>query len=136
MNIIKSAYRYVLYGRQIGKVHTDGSRLYSGSYLSKFGRTKTLVSRKGEVLRTISKKNVRPSSFNIEDVEYIPRTNKGLVKKSIYSTDPQNRFIHMDMFIGKKYAHGWALADENGKNFISSNTHNLKPSPLNPLFKA
>lgn len=136
MNIIKSAYRYALYGRQIGKVHTDGSRLYSGSYLSKFGRTRTLVSRKGEVLRTISKQKGWSNSFNIEDVEYIPRTNKALVRKSIYSTDPQDRFIHTDMFIGKKYESGWALADGNGKNFISSSTHNLKPSPLNPLFKA
>ena len=136
MNIITSAYRFVRYGRQIGKVHTNGSRLYSGSYIRKSGGTKTLVSHKGDVLRTISKRKTGPYCFEVEDVEKIPHSNKALVRSSIYSNQEPLRFIVQDVFIGEKYPNGWALAGGNGANFISSNNYHLKPSPLNPLFKA
>ena len=136
MNIVTSVYRYVRYGRQIGNVHANGSRLYSGSYFRKSGGTKTLVSYKGDVLRTISKRRTGPYSFQVEDVERIPRSNKALVRSSDYSNEDSLRFIAQDMFIGEKYPNGWALAGGNGANFISSNTYHLPPSPLNPLFKA
>ena len=136
MNIITSAYRYVRYGRQIGKVHSNGSRLYSGTYFSKSGGTKSLVSYKGDVLRTISKRRTGPYCFEVENVERIPRSNKALVRSSVYSTQEPLRCIVHDVFIGEKYPNGWALAGGNGENLISSNTYHLPPSPLNPLFKA
>lgn len=136
MNIITSVYRFIRYGRQIGKVHSNGSRLYSGSYIRKSGGTKTLVSHNGDVLRTISKRKISPYCFEVEDVERIPRSSKALVKSTTYSNDESLRCIVQDQFIGEKYPNGWALAGGNGANFISSNTSHLKPSPLNPLFKA
>lgn len=137
MKILTSAYRYFKYGRQIGQVHPNGSRLYSGNYFRKTGeKTKTLVGRDGTVLKTISNRRTGKDCFNCEYVETIPDSTQALITRTSYCNMPPYRYIHKDMFIGEKTSNGWALAKGDSKNFICSYTTYLKPSPLNKPFSS
>jgi len=107
--VVRKAYRYVRYGKQIGKVHADGSTLHKGNSLFGTPGTKYVVGKKGDVKKVITRERVGKSCFRVTQAvpkksdSYI-RRNEWDVTRTIYSNEP--RGIGEFKFIGK-YSPKW-----------------------------
>lgn len=108
----------VLYGKQVGKTHTDGSRLRKGNTFMGTPGTKFLLDENGEVIKFFEKKRLSKDTFEV--VQGKPITDSHLdehhITRTIYSTEPGNRYIIEDQYVGRYFNGrdgenvGWGLS--------------------------
>ena len=120
MKILQQAYRFIKYGKQVGKVHSDGAILYSGGLFGRGGKfTKRLIGADGRVLRVIERVPLHKECLYVEDSRLNPRTNMTTITRTIYC---KNKSIGKDVFISKEKPGDKSYTiDPNSQ--VSSNYH-------------
>jgi len=125
--VARKAYRYVRYGKQIGKVHADGSTLHESQDIFGIARTKCLVGKDGDVKKIITRERYidKRGSFKVtqatpKDIDKNGKVSDWNRKISTYKMeladyDREKKYIHDEEYLNflkskKRYVSEFKLA--------------------------